>query len=355
MKELSSEKYNELFEKRVDKALERAWLNRDFEISHYWKRAAYFWTFIAVDFAGYFALVNSSNYQNNESLLKLELILICLGYIFSLAWILANLGSKKWQQNWENHIVKLENDITGPLYKTIINKQSYSVSKINIRVNLVVLFIWVIIGFEFFISKFKIGIDNIDYFTTATIAITTILSLDMIIAGGRSGFQYYKKKPNFFIDSQNKENMNGKINVKSSLKTDSMEGWGWISKQLINENGFYKIKSNAKRIICYLRTIDDNYKQNYNNGNTIKIKNDDDTVLVLNEYYRNQLQIIDTNSEYEVEIDKIGWFKKWFSFEYLHPNPYVRQNSRLTIISFILGIISISLTIWTIINNNPSA
>ena len=33
---------------------------RKFEIDLYWKRAAYFWAFIAATFAGYFALLGSN-------------------------------------------------------------------------------------------------------------------------------------------------------------------------------------------------------------------------------------------------------------------------------------------------------
>ena len=43
MSELTRKKYKEYFPKeKKEKALARAWSNRDFEISHYWKRAAYF-------------------------------------------------------------------------------------------------------------------------------------------------------------------------------------------------------------------------------------------------------------------------------------------------------------------------
>lgn len=41
---------------RQVKALEQAHDIRKFEIDLYWKRAAYFWTFIAATFAGYFLL-----------------------------------------------------------------------------------------------------------------------------------------------------------------------------------------------------------------------------------------------------------------------------------------------------------
>jgi hypothetical protein len=42
-------------------ALDAAIKTRNFEIELYWKRAAYFWTLIAVAFAGYFAIENSTN------------------------------------------------------------------------------------------------------------------------------------------------------------------------------------------------------------------------------------------------------------------------------------------------------
>lgn len=268
-----------------------------------------------------------------------------------MAWLLANLGSKKWQQNWENHIVALENEKTGPLYKTVLNARSYSVSKINIRVNIVVLIIWIFIGWEFLYKNYSFNLTGIDYFATATLFMTIILSLDMILAGGKSGFRYFRNKKDFFLDYQNKENMQGEIKILSSLTIDSMEGWGWISKQLINENGFYKIHhSNEKQIICYLRVIDKNFIKNYNSGNTYTIDKSDN-ILILNEYYRNQLGVYDSNKQYNLKIGKCNRFMKFFSFDYLHPNPYVRQNSRLTILSFVLGILSLGLTIYTICNN----
>jgi hypothetical protein len=90
-----------------EEALIRAWKNRDFEIEMYWKRAAYFWVFIATTFAGYFALqtVDKSKIIGNEIDIRfLSFIVICLGICFSWSWVLVNKGSKKWQENWEAHI-----------------------------------------------------------------------------------------------------------------------------------------------------------------------------------------------------------------------------------------------------------
>jgi hypothetical protein len=128
-------------------ALKQAWKNRDFEIEMYWKRATYFWAFIAATFAGYLAVLSAG--KLNTDFPQAELVLICLGLIFSFAWYLANLGSKKWQENWEHHIDMLEDEITGPIYKTVINQDGFSVSRINIKVSFAVFLIWIVLFFNY--------------------------------------------------------------------------------------------------------------------------------------------------------------------------------------------------------------
>ncbi|MEO1147712.1 MAG: hypothetical protein AAFY26_19185 [Cyanobacteria bacterium J06638_22] len=126
---------------------------RKFEIELYWKRAAYFWTLIAVAFAGYFSILAATNIDNR---FFLALIVGLIGLVFTFAWYLANRGSKYWQENWENHLDMLEDDITGPLYKTLLERPGYrslserfvtgplsvSVSRINQWVSTFVLFVW---------------------------------------------------------------------------------------------------------------------------------------------------------------------------------------------------------------------
>ena len=109
--------------KIAEKAFEKAWEIRNFEIEMYWKRATYFWAFIASTFVGYFALINSSNYSKPDKFNHIEVyFLICIGFILSVAWILTNKGSKSWQRHWEAHVDLLENAFTGPLYKTVYPK-----------------------------------------------------------------------------------------------------------------------------------------------------------------------------------------------------------------------------------------
>lgn len=140
--------YNQFSGKRREKALERAWKNRDFEIELYWKRATYFWTFLVATFAGYFLLL--SRPESIKNFKESQFIIIGLGYIFSLAWYLANIGSKKWQENWEKHIDMLEEGVTGNIYKTVLDKTGYSVSGLNQWSSLFVMFIWVLLGIYFF-------------------------------------------------------------------------------------------------------------------------------------------------------------------------------------------------------------
>ncbi|MFN6944443.1 MAG: hypothetical protein ACK4ND_05815 [Cytophagaceae bacterium] len=160
-----------------EKALERAWKNRDFEIELYWKRATYFWTFLVATFAGYFVVI--SRQEVVAVFPQAEYIVICLGLTFSLAWYLANKGSKKWQENWERHIDLLEQEVTGNLYKTVLDKTGYSVSGINKLVSLFIVIIWILMGIRFLITqKTYIGsLENIDWITSIATTVTIIFSI----------------------------------------------------------------------------------------------------------------------------------------------------------------------------------
>ncbi|EHK6028852.1 hypothetical protein ACOKWQ_004667 [Vibrio parahaemolyticus] len=128
---------------------------RKFEIEMYWKRATYFWAFIAATFAGY-GLVKRTP---SEEAQFLEFFLACFGFILSLAWYFVNRGSKQWQENWEHHVDHLEDKVTGPLYKTVLRRakprkflqwvdflltgpSKHSVSKINQLISLYIASMW---------------------------------------------------------------------------------------------------------------------------------------------------------------------------------------------------------------------
>lgn len=174
---------------------------RNFEIKLYWERAKYFWTFIAVTF-GAFGWIIKSILENNpytanapkiisNKILSLEVLVLLIssiGLVFSIAWYLANRGSKMWQENWENQVALLEDYIIGPLFKTIllrhklyefnprdliIGPQPFSVSKINQILSLFVTIIW----FVFWIISFFIVKNFIICILDFIIVISTICAL----------------------------------------------------------------------------------------------------------------------------------------------------------------------------------
>lgn len=94
-------------------------------------------------------------------------IVSCLGLVFSIAWYLANRGSKYWTANWELHVDYLEDDFQGPLYKTVLDRSQfkflkllkaypYSVAKINQVLNLYVSMIWLFLLFYSISLKFNL-------------------------------------------------------------------------------------------------------------------------------------------------------------------------------------------------------
>ena len=127
---MTSEEYkrafglSELNRKNPEKALEFALDIRKFEIELYWKRATYFWAFIAISLAGFGSLLAAKEIRCDE---KGEALLTasCLGLVFSVAWYFVNRASKLWQENWEKHVDLLEDEVIGPLYKTVCSLEMH--------------------------------------------------------------------------------------------------------------------------------------------------------------------------------------------------------------------------------------
>ena len=166
---------------RREKALEHALEIRKFEIELYWKRATYFWTFIAAALAGYGFIQASKDLPQKE---HFSVPISVLGFVFSFAWQAVNRGSKQWQENWENHVALLEDSVIGPLYKTVTKRPpvngaretlkqvltgpyDYSVSKVNQIVSLFVMAVWILLILNA-LPRFSITA-RIDWFLTLVI------------------------------------------------------------------------------------------------------------------------------------------------------------------------------------------
>lgn len=138
---------------RAGRALAYALDIRKFEIELYWKRATYFWAFIAASFAGY-GLIYKTAIDHEP---WLALLFASLGLVFSFTWYLVNRGSKFWQSNWERHVDLLEDMTLGPLYKVVavtedpasgnplISPAQFSVSKLNQILSVFVTTVWLML------------------------------------------------------------------------------------------------------------------------------------------------------------------------------------------------------------------
>jgi hypothetical protein len=191
---------------RIEKAYEQAWHARDFEIDNYWKRTLYFWGFQVASFAGYFKLV-----LKNEAHEPLLFCVSCIGFITALAWVLANKGSKAWQENWEKHIDMLEDYITGPLYK-IVSNQSYSVSRVNLGVSRFFSVFWFVLAIYYgriYLKLITTQSDGIAWLEILCGCLTAFTALNLIILGKSHNKTINKKiffiRPNIFYSKGENE------------------------------------------------------------------------------------------------------------------------------------------------------
>jgi hypothetical protein len=137
---------------RAGRALAYALDIRKFEIELYWKRATYFWAFIAAAFAGY-----AITYKAVDPEPWLSVLFSALGLVFSFTWYLVNRGSKFWQSNWERHVDLLEDMTLGPLYKVVAvttdnsggnpltSPAQFSVSRLNQILSAFVAAVWLLL------------------------------------------------------------------------------------------------------------------------------------------------------------------------------------------------------------------
>ncbi|MBO2629785.1 hypothetical protein I6M46_16105 [Shewanella algae] len=199
---LSPDRHKQLFEGKEQQALAQALDIRKFEIDLYWKRATYFWAFIAATFAGFIAIQSSSSVNKAD----MSVILSCLGVVFSFAWFCVNRGSKYWQENWEKHVDVLEDEVTGPLYKVVLSRNPHgtiadkvrnlltgpsplSVSKINQLISLYVTVLWCAL-LIYSLPEFSFA-KPVDWFYVVVVGISIITCALFLFLGRSYGGGYY--------------------------------------------------------------------------------------------------------------------------------------------------------------------
>lgn len=151
------------------------WRCRDIELANLWQRSIFLTAFLVICFSAYGAIMIKifDDVPNNQIFIVLNFIAFALsivGAIFSILWIKMGKGSKAWYEVYEHAISAIETDLE---YTTIEAKEiggfgymnltnfgrltqnnsifslqagAYSVSKINIAIGQVFLFLWLLIG-----------------------------------------------------------------------------------------------------------------------------------------------------------------------------------------------------------------
>jgi hypothetical protein len=109
---------------KVAKAYEIALDIRKFEIELYWKRAGYFWLLLAALATSLGVVVTAGSEQVLPTARRetVALFISCAGMVLAICWMIVNRASKGWQRNWELQVDVLEDQVVGPLYKTIMFK-----------------------------------------------------------------------------------------------------------------------------------------------------------------------------------------------------------------------------------------
>lgn len=176
---------------RAKAAYEKAWDARKFEIELYWKRAAYFWAFIATTFVGYFALVNSANYKSDDAFQHAEVyFVICIGLVLSCGFLFINRGSKAWQRHWEIHVDLLEDQFVGPLYKTVNASKTFSVSKINEIVSFMFVCVWGLLAIKYLVDQdlLHINPEGANWLVVGSTLLAFASVFSMLFGHGRGRF-----------------------------------------------------------------------------------------------------------------------------------------------------------------------
>lgn len=138
--------------KKLEGLLNLAIEQRKFSIELYWKRANYFWLFVAAIFVAYIRTLPKKDTPNYTEMEWVNLIVCLVGVICSIGWYMTNRGSKYWQENWEAHIKCISKKLDCSIFETYMNPQKtfkdvlsyypYSFTKVNLILNMVFVLTW---------------------------------------------------------------------------------------------------------------------------------------------------------------------------------------------------------------------
>lgn len=171
---------------KEEKIFQYAFETRQFEIGLFWQRSLFFWGFIAVAFVAYGAVANLVN--ADDSVL---LAIACFGIVCSVAWTLANRGSKYWQGAWEEKLETYEKEVLGTaLFSEIYEPRGkfwwgewrYSVTRLTIALSDFTVFLWAFLVMKSLpVIEWPVAVSD-----SVLLLLTTIVYLIAMLVYGRS-------------------------------------------------------------------------------------------------------------------------------------------------------------------------
>ena len=215
---------------RLAKAYEVALDIRKFEIDLYWKRSGSFWVLVGAIAAALGLLLSGKADSSNASILSQRgkelgcCLLASSGATICYAWGLVNKGSKFWQRNWEYQVGILEQEVIGPLYKTVLSSRNdkimYSVSEINGKISGYFFSV-----FTFAACVFLIGQDGENFLIdslTYTIKFELLAFLAKLILAGLHVWFILKLKKDCGHNREIEKKFDGEVEV--SVRRVSIKG-----------------------------------------------------------------------------------------------------------------------------------
>jgi len=151
------------------------------EIELFWKRALFFWGFITTALVGYSVARDKAPFVG--------LVFCALGVVAAEVWMLANRGSKYWQEVWEKRVERMEVPAIGLMFGakeestskgTWLSGRRFSVSRLAIAFSDFVFLAWVFL----FVHQ-ALGIEHLTVMEWGLIISTALMGL-LLLRLGRS-------------------------------------------------------------------------------------------------------------------------------------------------------------------------
>jgi hypothetical protein len=181
------------------KRFEVALLCRNMEIDLFWKRSSYYWVFVGAALVAYGAL--KKDFPN------ICLLITSFGLISSVAWMLGNIGSKWWIENWEKKLHDASHPIVGDLFVPYSEKfpigfgvslSRFSVTKLAVLISMFSTILWLGLFFKETLMLFpnlRLRIDFLyRYRWAALIALTFVFLVMMVTLGKGKNRVWHKHK-----------------------------------------------------------------------------------------------------------------------------------------------------------------